>query len=277
MAGNPRLVYGRLTGWGRTGPLADRAGHDIDYLAVAGALGAFGRVGEAPVPPLSIIADLGAGGLLLAYGIVCALFERASSGAGQVVDTAMLDGTVLFMGPWLEAQHAGTWNDERGTNHLDTGAPFYDTYRCADGEWVAVGALEPHFYARLLDGLGLDVADLPDREDRTRWEPLRRIFADRFATRTRDEWAAQFDGIDACVSPVLRIAEVSDHAQITANATIVAIDGVPHPVPAPRLDRTPGAIARRSGRPGEQTDEVLREAGYEPAEIEALRAQGAIA
>ena len=152
-----------MTGWGRSGPLADRAGHDINYLAVAGALGAFGRAGEPPVPPLSIIADLGAGGLLLAYGIACALFERATSGAGQVVDAAMLDGTALFMGPWFEAQQAGTWNDARGTNNLDSGAPYYDSYRCADGEYVAVGALEPQFYARLLEGLDLDAAALPDR------------------------------------------------------------------------------------------------------------------
>ena len=274
---NPRLVYGRMTGWGRSGPLADRAGHDINYLSVGGALGAFGRAGQAPVPPLSIIADLGAGGLLLAYGIACALFERAASGVGQVVDAAMLDGTVLFMGPWLEAQHAGTWNDERGTNHLDTGAPYYDSYRCADGEFVAVGALEPQFYAHLLDGLGMDPTELPDRDDRTQWEPLRQVFADRFATRTRDEWAARFEGVDACVTPVLRLAEVAGHPQVTAGETIVAVDGIPHPAPAPRLGRTPGAVACRSSEPGADTDEVLAAAGYDSAQIAALRSDGVVA
>ena len=208
LARNPRLVYGRMTGWGRSGPLADRAGHDINYLAVAGALGAFGRAGEPPVPPLSIIADLGAGGLLLAYGITCALFERATSGTGQVVDAAMLDGTALFMGPWLEAQQAGTWNDARGTNNLDSGAPYYDSYRCADGEYVAVGALEPQFYARLLEGLDLDAASIPDRQDPANWPALRALFAERFSTLTRDEWADHFAGVDACVAPVLKLAEV---------------------------------------------------------------------
>ena len=274
---NPRLVYGRMTGWGRSGPLADRAGHDINYLAVAGALGAFGRAGEPPVPPLSIIADLGAGGLLLAYGITCALFERATSGAGQVVDAAMLDGTALFMGPWFEAQQAGTWNDARGTNNLDTGAPYYDCYRCADGEYVAVGALEPQFYARLLDGLELDAASLPDRQDRANWEALRAIFAARFLHRTRDAWADHFAGADACVTPVLKLAEVPRHPQIAAGATIVTVDGVVHPAPAPRLDRTPGAIAGRASQPGHDTDEVLADLGYDEGIVASLRTRGVIA
>ena len=277
LARNPRLVYGRMTGWGRAGPLADRAGHDINYLAVAGALGAFGRAGEPPVPPLSIIADLGAGGLLLAYGITCALFERATSGTGQVVDAAMLDGTALFMGPWLEAQQAGTWNDARGTNNLDSGAPYYDSYRCSDGEYVAVGALEPQFYARLLEGLGLDATEIPDRNDRANWPALRARFAERFSTRTRDEWADHFEGVDACVAPVLKLKEVPEHPQIAAGATIVSVDGVVHPTPAPRLDRTPGAIARRASQPGTDTNDVLTELGYDEQTVASLRARGVVA
>jgi len=277
LARNPRLVYGRMTGWGRSGPLADRAGHDINYLAVAGALGAFGRAGEPPVPPLSIIADLGAGGLLLAYGITCALFERATSDTGQVVDASMLDGTALFMGPWLEAQQAGTWNDARGTNNLDSGAPYYDSYRCADGEYVAVGALEPQFYARLLEGLDLDAASIPDRQDPANWPALRALFAERFSTMTRDEWAGRFAGVDACVAPVLKLAEVPRHPQIAAGATIVSVDGTVHPAPAPRLDRTPGAIAGRASQPGADTDEVLADLGYDEQTVASLRARGVVA
>ena len=277
LARNPRLVYARMTGWGRSGPLADRAGHDINYLAVAGALGAFGRAGEPPVPPLSIIADLGAGGLLLAYGITCALFERATSDTGQVVDASMLDGTALFMGPWLEAQQAGTWNDARGTNNLDSGAPYYDSYRCADGEYVAVGALEPQFYARLLEGLDLDAASIPDRQDPANWPALRALFAERFSTMTRDEWAGRFAGVDACVAPVLKLAEVPRHPQIAAGATIVSVDGTVHPAPAPRLDRTPGAIAGRASQPGADTDEVLADLGYDEQTVASLRARGVVA
>src|SRR5581483_8669552 len=188
-ARNPRLVYGRLTGWGRSGPLADRAGHDIDYIALAGALSAFGRAGGPPTPPLNIVGDFGGGGLLLAYGIACALVAAARTGAGQVVDAAMVDGTALLMAPFYAARQIGFWSDERGTNLLDTGSPYYDTYECADGGWVAVGAIEPQFYAALLDGLGLAAADLRDRDDRTRWPELRAALAARFRTRTRDEWA----------------------------------------------------------------------------------------
>jgi alpha-methylacyl-CoA racemase len=276
LARNPRLVYGRMTGWGRSGPLSDRAGHDINYLAVAGALGAFGRAREPPVPPLSIVADLGAGGLLLAYGIACALFERATSDAGQVVDAAMLDGTALFMGPWLEAQQAGTWNDERGTNNLDSGAPFYDCYQCADGEYVSVGALEPQFYARLLEGLELDTSVIPDRDDRANWPALRVLLAERFSTRTRDEWAVRFEPVDACVAPVLKLSEVPHHPQVTAGATIVSVDGVVHPAPAPRLDRTPGAIAGRASQPGNDADDVLAELGYDTDAVASLRARAVI-
>ena len=274
---NPRLVYGRMTGWGRSGPLADRAGHDINYLAVAGALGAFGRAGEPPVPPLSIIADLGAGGLLLAYGIACALFERGTSGAGQVVDAAMLDGTALFMGPWFEAQQAGTWNDARGTNNLDTGAPYYDVYRCADGEYVAVGALEPQFYARLLEGLELDAAALPDRQDRANWEALRAIFAARFLHRTRGRVDRPLRE-RGCVRGARAEAGRGSPASADRRRRDDRLRRRHRPSRAGSAPRPHTGGDRRPGsRPGNDTDEVLADLGYDEATVASLRTRGVIA
>jgi alpha-methylacyl-CoA racemase len=274
---NPRLVYGRLTGWGREGPLADRAGHDIDYIALAGALSAFGRAGGPPTPPLNLVGDFGGGGLLLAYGIACALVSSSRTGAGQVVDTAMVDGTALLMAPFYAARQIGFWSDERGTNMLDTGSPYYDTYECADGAYVAVGAIEPQFYAALLDALDLSSDDVPDRDDRAQWDELRLVFAARFKSRTRDEWADHFAGKDACVAPILTLAEAPEHPHNVANRTFVELDGVIHPAPAPRFDRTPAVIDRRPCYAGEHTDEVLRELGCDEGDIERLRAAGAVA
>jgi alpha-methylacyl-CoA racemase len=274
---NPRLVYGRLTGWGREGPLADRAGHDIDYIALAGALSAFGRAGGPPTPPLNIVGDFGGGGLLLAYGIACGLVSTSRTGDGQVVDTAMVDGTALLMAPFYAARQIGFWSDERGTNMLDTGAPYYDTYECADGKYVAVGAIEPQFYVALLDGLELSAAELPDRDDRTQWSELRAVFAARFKSRTRDEWADHFAGRDACVAPVLTLAEAPNHPHNAANHTFVEVDGVIHPAPAPGFGATPASIDRKPCYAGEHTDEVLRELGCAADEIERLRADGAVA
>jgi len=276
-ARNPRLVYGRLTGWGRSGPLADRAGHDIDYIALAGALSAFGRAGGPPTPPLNIVGDFGGGGLLLAYGIACALVAAARTGAGQVVDAAMVDGTALLMAPFYAARQIGFWSDERGTNLLDTGSPYYDTYECADGGWVAVGAIEPQFYAALLDGLGLAAADLPDRDDRTRWPELRAALAARFRTRTRDEWAEHFAGVDACVAPVLGLAEAPQHPHNVARGTFEQVEGVIHPAPALRFDRTPAAIVRPPCHAGQHTDEILRDLGFDEQAIARLRGRGAVA
>jgi alpha-methylacyl-CoA racemase len=272
----PALVYGRLTGWGQEGPLAPRAGHDIDYIALAGALGAIGRPGERPVPPLNVVGDFGGGGLLLAYGIACALLHASRSGVGQVVDTAMVDGTALLLAPLFSAAQMGFWQ-ERGTNMLDGGWPHYDTYTCADGRHVAVGALEPQFYAALVAGLGLDAATLPDRDDRTSWPELRATFAACFATKSRDEWADVFADLDACVAPVLELGEVTAHPHNVARGLIVEVDGVEQPAVAPRLSVTPGAIARRPCVAGQHTDEVLSAAGLSPAELAALRAAGAIA
>jgi alpha-methylacyl-CoA racemase len=276
-ARNQRLVYGRLTGWGREGALADRAGHDIDYIALAGALSAFGRAGGPPTPPLNIVGDFGGGGLLLAYGIACALVSASRTGKGQVVDTAMVDGTALLMVPFYAARQIGFWSDDRGTNMLDTGAPYYDTYECADGGFVAVGAIEPQFYAELLTGLDLSPEDVPDRDDRSQWNELRSIFAAHFKSRTRDEWAAHFAGRDACVAPILTLAEAPRHQHNVERGTFVEVDGVIHPAPAPRLDRTPGAIDRPPCYAGQHTDEVLREVGCTDDEIAKLRASGAVA
>jgi alpha-methylacyl-CoA racemase len=275
-ARNPRLIYGRMTGWGREGPLADRAGHDIDYIALAGALSTFGKAGGPPVPPLNIVGDFGGGGLLLAFGIACALVETSRSGVGQVVDTAMVDGTAMLMAPFYAARQIGFWTDERGTNMLDTGAPYYDTYECADGGYVAVGAIEPQFYAELLDGLGLDAQALPNRDDREHWDALRAVFAGCFRSRTRDEWAETFAARDACVAPILTLAEAPEHPHNVARATFVELDGVRHPAPAPRFDRTPGALAVKACYAGQHTDDLLTELGYDEAAIKELRVAGTV-
>ena len=276
-ARNPRLIYGRMTGWGREGPLADRAGHDIDYIALAGALSAFGRAGGPPTPPINVLGDFGGGGLLLAYGVACALVEASRSGRGQVVDAAMVDGTAMLLAPFYAARQIGFWSDDRGTNMLDTGAPFYDTYECSDGGYVAVGAIEPQFYAELLATLELDSGALPDRDDRTQWDALRAVFAKLFRTHTRDEWAEVFAGKDACVAPILTLAEAPEHPHNVARRTFLEVDGVRHPAPAPRFDRTPGELAVKACYAGEHTDEVLGELGYDEGVVAELRRGGAVA
>jgi alpha-methylacyl-CoA racemase len=236
---NPGLVYGRLTGWGQDGPLAESAGHDIDYIALSGALEPLGRAGERPHAPGNLVGDFGGGGMLLAVGVLAALFERSRSGLGQVVDAAMVDGSALltaFQRGWLDT---GRWPHPRGENLLDGGAPFYDTYPTAGGGFVAVGAIEPAFYAALVDGLGLAGADLPAQHDRDGWPRLRDEFAARFASRTRDEWAAVFAGTDACVAPVLTPAEAPHHPHNRARRTFTEVGGAMQPAPAPRFTRTP--------------------------------------
>jgi alpha-methylacyl-CoA racemase len=242
LARNPRLVYGRMTGWGQDGPLAPRAGHDINYLSLTGGLHAIGRAGERPVPPLNLVGDFGGGSMLLLTGVLAALWERERSGRGQVVDAAMVDGIGLLLQMTWSLRGMGMWSDERGANLIDGGAPFYDTYECADGRHVAVGAIEPQFYEALLSGLGLgDGAadgDLPDRDDPANWPELRKRIGAAFASRTRDEWAMAFDGTDACVTPVLRFDEVAAHPHAAARDTVVELDGVPQAAPAPRFSRT---------------------------------------
>jgi alpha-methylacyl-CoA racemase len=235
---NPRLVYGRMTGWGQDGPLAQRAGHDINYISLTGALHAIGRAGERPVPPLNLVGDFGGGSMLLVTGVLAALWEAQRSGQGQVVDAAMIDGASLLVQMVWGMLPSGWWTDERGANLLDGAAPFYDTYTCADGRFVAVGAIEPQFYRALLDGLGLAADELPGQLDRSRWPELKARLAEIFATRTRDEWAAVFDGTDACVTPVLAFGEVPGHPHVAARGTVVDRDGVLQAAPAPRFSRT---------------------------------------
>jgi alpha-methylacyl-CoA racemase len=273
-ARNSKLVYGRMTGWGQDGPLARAAGHDINYIALTGVLHAIGPK-ERPVPPLNLVGDYGGGAMLLAFGMVCALLEAARSGRGQVVDAAMVDGAALLFGAAFGAFQAGAWRDEREANMLDGAAPFYNTYETSDGKFIAVGAIEPQFYALLLEKTGLAGQDLPGQMDRAAWPALRERFATIFRTRTRAEWCALMEGTDICFAPVLSIAEAPAHPQAIARGAYIDMAGVPQPAPAPRFSRTPGA-ARLAPRRGEHTEEVLREAGFAEPEIAALHAEGVI-
>jgi alpha-methylacyl-CoA racemase len=273
LARNPRLVYGRMTGWGQEGPLAAAVGHDIDYIALSGALHAIGRSGERPVPPLNLVGDFGGGALYLAVGILSALLETSRSGKGQVVDAAMVDGAASLLTMFHGMAAAGIWFDERGVNLLDGGAPFYDVYETADGKYLAVGALEPRFYAELLRLTGLEDEDLPAQVDIFRWPELRQRFADLFRRRTRDEWCGILEGTEACVAPVLSLSEAPRHPHMAARKTFVEVDGVVQPAPAPRFSRTPGAIQRPPEPPGASTDEVLADWGFAAEEIERLRAE----
>ncbi|WP_250035041.1 CaiB/BaiF CoA transferase family protein [Paractinoplanes maris] len=236
---NPRLVYARMTGWGQDGPLAARAGHDIDYIAVAGALEPLGRDGQRPHAPINLLGDFAGGGMLLAVGVLAALLERSRSGRGQVVDAAMVDGSALLTTFLHGMIGGGAWPGGRGANLLDGGAPFYDTYETADGGFMAVGALEPPFYQALLGGLGLTGEVLPDQYDAAGWPELRARFTARFASRTRDEWTAVFTGLDACVAPVLSPTEAPAHPHNQARHAFLDVDGVTQPAPAPRFGRTP--------------------------------------
>ena len=274
---NPRLVFARMTGWGQDGPLAPTAGHDIDYIAVSGVLHGIGRAGQRPVPPVNLVGDFGGGGMLLAVGVLAALVERGRSGLGQVVDAAMTDGSALLNAFLYGMLSSGLWSEERGTNLLDGGAPFYDTYETADGRYVAVGALEPKFYAELVAGLGLAGADLPGQYDRAGWPVLRERFAAAFAERTRDEWAEAFGGGDACVAPVLTPSEAPGHPHNAARGTFVDGGGVVQPAPAPRFGRTACETPRPPVRPGADTAAVLTGLGLSGEQITVLRAAGTVA
>jgi alpha-methylacyl-CoA racemase len=274
---NPRLVYARLTGYGQTGPYAGMAGHDIDYIAISGMLSTIGRRDERPVAPINLLGDFAGGGMLCALGIALALVERGRSGKGQIVDAAMCDGAA-YIGTFIyKFRNMGMWNDERGTNLLDGGAPYYETYRTKDGKFMAVGAIEPQFYEILVRGLGLDPAALPAQLDRSHWEETGEKFAEIFAGKTRDEWCAIFDGTDACVAPVLGLGEVADHPHPRARNLLVPDDkGKLEPVPAPRLSRTPGRVGSGLPKSGEHSDEVLAELGFPAEEVASLRRAGAI-
>jgi alpha-methylacyl-CoA racemase len=267
---NPRLVYARMTGWGQAGPLSQTAGHDINYLALTGVLNAIGRAGSRPVPPLNLVGDYGGGGMVLALGVVSAILEARTSGSGQVVDAAMVDGAALLALGLYGYVAGGDWSLDRGTNLLDSGAPFYDVYETADGRFVAVGAIEPEFYEALLCVLELDSAALPDQYDRARWAELRERFAVTFRTRTRDEWAGVAAGTDACVTPVLTFAEAPAHPQNVARSTFLDVDGIAQPAPAPRFSRTPPEHPRGPEAVDRRAGEILSDLGFDDQEVAAL-------
>ncbi|MDT7726892.1 MAG: alpha-methylacyl-CoA racemase [Actinomycetota bacterium] len=275
-ARNPRVVYGRMTGWGQNGPLAPAAGHDINYISIAGALEPIGRAGERPVPPLNLVGDFGGGGLMLAMGVLAALHERTTSGKGQVVDASMVDGAALLTASLHGMRAAGVWPGERGDNLLDGGAPFYDTYETADGRYVAVGAIEMRFWSDLVKVLGLNPDELPVHVDKSEWPRLRKIIAEAIGKYTRDELVARAEGTDACLTPVLTPWEAAAHPHNAARGTFVEIGGVVQPAPAPKFDRTPPETPEAPHNPGADTDEVLTEYGLTPADITTLRTSGAI-
>ncbi|WP_410568500.1 CaiB/BaiF CoA transferase family protein [Amycolatopsis sp. cmx-4-61] len=274
-ARNPQLVYGRMTGWGQDGPLAKAAGHDINYIGIAGALEPIGRAGERPVPPLNLVGDFGGGGLLLAMGVLAALYERTTSGRGQVVDASMVDGAALLTTSLHGIKAAGLWSAGRGENMLDGGAPFYDTYETADGKYVAVGAIEMRFWGDLVKVLELDPTELPLHIDKTQWPRLREIVAGAIAKHTRDELVARAEGTDACLTPVLSPEEAASHPHNAARGTFVEIGGMVQPAPAPRFDRTPPSTPEAPRGKGSDTEAVLAELGV--TDLDPLRAVGVIA
>ena len=274
-ARNPRLVYGRMTGFGQTGPLADAAGHDLNYIALTGALHAIGPRGGKPVPPLNLVGDYGGGALYLAFGLMAALYERQHSGRGQVVDAAMVDGAGSLASIFYGLHASGTWDQPRGDNLLDGGAPFYDTYETADGRWVSLGPLEPKFFAEFARLAGLDARFVQRQYDRREWPAMREAITALFKARTRDDWCALLEGSDACFAPVLDFAEAPQHRHAQARGGFVSVDGVPQPAPAPRFDRSVPEPPRPAPRPGEHTRAVLAEAGFDAAAIDTLLAGGA--
>lgn len=274
---NPRLVYGRMTGWGQDGPLAHTAGHDIDYIALTGALHAIGRNGGPPQIPMNLLGDFGGGGMYLVVGVLAGLLEARTSGEGQVVDAAIVDGTAHLMTMILGMLGSGGWSDQRGRNLLDSGAPFYDVYATSDGEHLAVGALEPQFWQAVLDrlaGAGVAVDEFPDRNDPTRWPELRKRLAETFAGRTRAEWLEVFDGSDACVAPVLSFDEATKHPHIAERGTYVEHEGVTQPAPAPRFSRTPAELSTPPRRPGSDSREALLKWGI--GDVDALIDAGVV-
>ena len=277
LARNPKLVFGRMTGWGQDGPYSLAAGHDINYIALAGALAHIGRAGEGPTPPLNLVGDFGGGGMFLAFGVVCALLEAQRSGHGQVVDAAMVDGTATLMTMFWSFSQSGLHDaSRRGVNTLDTGAHFYDVYECADGEWISIGSIEPQFYAELLRLTGLDGDDGFARQfDQSQWPALKLVLADVFRTKTRAEWCEIMEYSDVCFAPVLRMDEAYAHPHNVARSTFVEVDGVRQPAPAPRFSRTAPTLAQRPALAGEHTREVLADWGLSAERIDELLAGGA--
>ncbi len=280
MARNPKLIYGRMTGWGQDGSYANMAGHDINYIALSGTLSMIGRTGEPPVPPVNLVGDFGGGGMLLAFGVVCGLLEASRSGQGQVIDAAMVDGAALLASMIWGFKSSGMWRD-RGTNLLDTGAWYYDTYETSDGKYVSFGSLEPQFYAEMLRLTGLDNdvdgrGPLPDPGDRGAWPEMKKRMAALIMTKTRDEWCALVEGSNACFAPVLTMDEAAEHPHMAARGTLTEVAGVVQPAPAPRFSRTPPAIAGPPARAGQHTDEALADWGFTAGEVAELRETGAV-
>ncbi len=276
LARNPKLVYGRMTGWGQDGPLAAAAGHDINYIALTGALHAIGRAGERPVPPLNLVGDFGGGGMLLAFGVVCALLETQRSGKGQVIDAAMVDGAAALMAMFYTFGAAGAFTDRRGTNLLDGGAHFYDTYETSDGKHICIGSIEPQFYALLVDKAGLDKEKFSAQMDPTRWAGYKQELTSVFKQKTQAQWCSIMEGTDVCFAPVLSVFEAPKHPHNVARGTFVEVDGVVQPAPAPRFSRTRPEIAHGARRPGEDTDAVLADCGISADLISSLRKEGVI-
>ena len=275
---NPRLVYGRMTGWGQDGPYASAAGHDINYIALAGCLAHIGRAGEAPVPPLNLVGDFGGGGMLLAFGVVCGLLEAQRSGQGQVVDAAMVDGAALLMTMFHSMAATGMFDESnRGSNLLDTGSHFYDVYACADGEYVSIGSIEPQFYAELRRLAGLDDERWDAQMDRSQWPARKDDIAAVFKTKTRDEWCELMERTDVCFAPVLSMDEAPEHEHNVARGTFTTKDGMVQPSPAPRFSRTSPSLDLPPAHAGQHTDEVLRSFGFDEAEVTKLRETGAVA
>ena len=277
MARNPKLVYGRMTGWGQEGPMAHAAGHDSNYIALAGALDAIGRRGQPPVPPLNLVGDFGGGGMFLAFGLVCGLLEARQSGKGQVIDAAMVDGAATLTAMFHSMVAMGFWNEERGTNLLDTGSHFYDAYECADGKYISIGSIEPQFYAELLQRTGLDSdPDFANQMNRPKWDDLKARITEVFKTKTRAEWCEIMEGTDVCFAPVLSFSEAPKHPHNVARGTFAEVNGVVQPAPAPRFSRTPGELALPPAHPGQHTDEALADWGFSADEIAKLREAGAV-
>jgi alpha-methylacyl-CoA racemase len=278
LARNPRLVFGRMTGWGQSGMYAQAAGHDINYIALAGALAHFGRAGEAPVPPLNMVGDFGGGGMFLAYGVVCALLEAQRSGQGQVVDTAMVDGAAVLMSMFWAFKTIGMFDENaRGTNLLDTGAHFYDVFRCADGEYVSIGSIEPQFYAELMRLTGLDGdAEFARQMDKASWPHLKARLAEVFATRTRAEWCEVMEATDVCFAPVLTMSEAAAHPHNVERGTFIEVGGMQQPAPAPRFSRTAPVVESAPAHAGQHSREVLVDWGIPADRIESLLASGAV-
>lgn len=274
LARNPRLVYGRMTGWGQDGPYASMAGHDINYIALSGVLGAIGRTGEAPVPPVNLAGDFGGGGMLLALGMVAGMLEARTSGQGQEVDASMVEGSALLITMIYGMHGLGAWGP-RGTNLLDTGAWFYDVYECADGEYISLGSLEPQFFAEMVEKLGIDAQGI-DQNDRSTWPEMRVRLTEAVKAKTRDEWCEILDGSDVCFAPVLSLAEAPEHPHNAARGTFVEVGGVPQPGPAPRFSRTPPQVVRPAPHPGEHTAEALSDWGFDAAGVAALQESGAV-